>query len=75
MVTGVKYVNRVEVTTIKYQLSRRPKMKYLLSTLNFSFKCVLPYFLSLQHGICATRPRTLEMANYLTLSNACSGFR
>ena len=50
---------RVEVSTIKYQLFTRPKMNYLLFTLNFKFKCVLPYFLSLQQGIRATKPRTL----------------
>jgi hypothetical protein len=38
---------RVEVSAIKYQLFRRPEMKYLLFTLNFSFKCVLAIFLVL----------------------------
>ena len=51
---------RVEVYTIKYQLFtfRRPKMKYLL--FSFYIKHLIQiYFLSLQHRIRATRPRTI----------------
>jgi hypothetical protein len=66
MMTGVKICERVEVSTIKYQLSRQPKMKCLLFTSNFSFKCVLPYFSCPSNmGFARLDPGIWEMVNRL----------